>query len=91
MNAEKIGGDMIKKGLLGGVATLIVAALTWGYNLGLNVQDNETRINEMDLKFMKLSEQYERFDESMIKIIHKQDLRLTVMEKYLIEGFNKEK
>lgn len=67
----------------GGIAAVIIALFGWGYKMTEKTAVQEQRISVLEQSVQRLADQYDRYDAQMAALIHKQDVRITLLERLL--------
>lgn len=67
----------------GGFAAVAIAVFSWGVNITQKTAVQEQRITVLEESVQRLVDQYDRYDAQMAALIHKQDVRITLLEKII--------
>lgn len=67
-------------GALGAIATVSVACLGWANSISSTLAVHSASIDRMEIHLEKITDQYQRYDAQLSALIHKQDVRITLLE-----------
>lgn len=82
--------NKILGGILGASATIIVGVISWGYNISNVVAVNVDNVNRLEKSVDRLTEQYRRYDAQLAALIHRQDVRISLLEQLVKSELEKE-
>ncbi len=81
----------IMAGAITAAATVSVAIGGWAYSLSNSVAVNTDNVNKLENSVERLTEQYQRYDSQLAALIHRQDVRITLLESLVVSNNNNNK